>query len=144
MMLMTPLLLWAQEASIKVSGKSQVAVGEQFRIAFEANAEGKNFTPPSFSGFSVVGGPFTSTSSSVQIVNGSMSRSVSNTYSYVLRADKEGTFTIGSATLVVDGNTVKSDPYQITVVAAEEGSSTQSQTGATSSANTARPCTTDP
>ena len=136
--------IWAQEASIKVSGKSQVAVGEQFKIAFEANADGKNFTAPSFNGFSVVGGPFNSSSSSVQIINGSMSRTVSHTYSYVLRAEKEGTFTIGSATLVVDGNTVKSDPYQITVVAAEDGSVSQGQTGTTSSTNTARPSTNDP
>ena len=134
--------LRAQEASIKVLGKSQVVVGEQFKIAFEANADGKSFTPPAFNGFSVVGGPFNSTSSSVQIINGSMSRTVSHTYSYVLRADKEGTYTLGAATLVVDGEEVKSDPFQITVTAAEEGSGNTAP-GASSQA-TARPSTNDP
>lgn len=106
----------AQEARIKVSTKQQVSVGEQFKIAFESNADGRNFTPPAFDGFTIVGGPFNSTSSSVQIVNGSMSRTVNNTYSYVLRANKEGVFSIGSATLLVDGETIKSEPFSITVL----------------------------
>ena len=92
--LLAHITMAAQEPSLKVSSKRQVAVGEQFRIAFEANSEGKKFTAPSFEGFSVVGGPFNSSSSSVQIVNGSMTRSVSNTYTFVLRAEKEGTFTV--------------------------------------------------
>ena len=107
----------AQEARIKVSTKQQVSVGEQFKIAFETNADGKNFTPPAFDGFTIVGGPFNSTSSSVQIVNGSMSRTVSNTYSYVLRANREGVFSIGAATLLVDGETIQSEPFSITVLA---------------------------
>lgn len=140
--LFATMAMWAQEASIKVSAKSPVAVGEQFKIAFEANADGRNFTPPSFNGFTVVGGPFNSTSSSVQVINGSMSRSVSHTYSYVLRAEREGTYTIGSASLTVDGNVVKSEPYQITVTAAEEGSNNTAQSG--SSGNASRSNTNDP
>lgn len=116
--ILAPLAMMAQEPSIKVSTKRQVSVGEQFRIAFEVNADGKNFTAPAFDGFTVVGGPFNSTSSSVQIINGNMTRSVSNTYSYVLRADRQGVFTIGSASIVVDGDVVKSEPCQVTV---EEG-----------------------
>ena len=106
--LLMPVALWAQTPTIAVISMSEVSVGEQFKIAFEANADGKNFTAPRFDGFTVVGGPFNSTSSSVQVINGSMSRTVKNTYSYVLRAESEGEFTIGSASMVVDGETVKS------------------------------------
>lgn len=133
MMFLAPLVLWAQDASIKVSAKQQVSVGEQFRIAFEVNADGKKFTAPSFENFTVVGGPFNSSSSSVQIVNGSMSHTVSNTYSYVLRADKEGKFTIGSASVVVDGDVIKSEPYQISVVADASSAGMASQGGQQSS-----------
>ena len=115
--LIMPMMLLAQTPSIKVIGKQQVSVGEQFKIAFEVNADGKNFNAPRFEGFSVVGGPFNSTSSSIQVVNGSMSRTVSNTYSYVLRADREGVFTIGAASIVVDGDVVKSEPFAVTVLA---------------------------
>lgn len=118
-LMMLPLALWAQEASIKVSAKKQVVVGEQFRVVFEINADGKKFSAPSFEGFAVVGGPFNSTSSSVQIVNGSMSRTVTNSYTYVLRAEKEGNFTIGSATCTVDREQIQSEPYTITVVAGD-------------------------
>lgn len=129
LMLVMPWALWAQDANIKVSAKRQVSVGEQFKVAFEVNADGKKFTAPSFENFSVVGGPFNSSSSSVQIVNGSMSHTVTNTYSYVLRAEKEGDFTIGSASVVVNGNVIKSDPYQVSVVMDASSAGTVSQSG---------------
>ena len=123
--LLVPVAVWAQTPSIKVSAKQQVSVGEQFKIIFEVNADGKKFTAPRFDDFTVVGGPFTSTSSSIQVVNGSMTRTVSNSYSYVLRADKEGSFTIGPASIVVDGDVVTSEPYTVTVVADASGAGTQ-------------------
>ena len=121
---MFPVMLVAQEARIKVSTKSQVVVGEQFRVVFEINADGKKFSAPSFEGFSVVGGPFNSTSSSVQIVNGSMSRTVTNSYTYVLRAEKEGSFTLGPASCTVDHEQIKSEPFTITVVAGDPQANT--------------------
>ena len=144
LMLLMPWALWAQDPSIKVSAKRQVSVGEQFKIAFEVNAEGKKFMAPSFANFTVVGGPFNSTSSSVQIVNGSMTRTVSNTYSYVLRAEKEGDFTIGSASIVVDGKTIESEPYQVSVVADASSAGAVSQGGQSSSSSQSQQGTTDP
>ena len=135
--------LRAQEASIKVSAKHQVVVGEQFKIAFETNADGKKFSAPAFDGFTVVGGPFNSTSSSVQIVNGSMSRTVSNSYSYVLRADKEGVFSIGPASMVVDGETIQSEPFSITVVAGDADFGGNAQAGS-SGTTQSQPSTNDP
>lgn len=125
--LLMPLALWAQAPNIAVISQSQVSVGEQFKVSFESNADGKNFTAPRFDGFTLVGGPFNSTSSSVQIVNGSMNRTVKNTYSYVLRAEREGEFTIGPASMVVDGETIQSQPFKVTVMAgnASTGSATQ-------------------
>lgn len=112
-----PAFVSAQEPSIKVLCKSQVVVGEQFQVGFEMNAEGKDFKAPSFTGFTLVGGPFSSSSSSIQMVNGSVTRSVKNTYTYVLRAENEGSFKIGSASFSVKGTTVSSDPYEVKVVA---------------------------
>lgn len=132
---LAPLAMMAQEPSIKVNAKPQVSVGEQFKVSFEVNTDGKRFTAPSFEGFTLVGGPFNSSSSSIQVVNGSMTRTVSNTYSYVLRAEQEGTFTIGSASITVGGDVVKSEPFTVTVMAdassagtAASGSSAQGNT----------------
>ena len=143
--MLLPLGLWAQNATLKVSTKSQVSVGEQFRVVFEANADGKKFTAPSFNGFTVVGGPFNSSSSSVQIVNGSMSRTITNSFSFVLRAEKEGAFTIGSASYTVDGTEIQSEPYTITVVAgAAEDNNAYSQGGSSGSVQAQPQSTNDP
>ncbi len=126
-----PLALWAQDDTrLTVSSKKQVMVGERFQVVFEANAEGKNFSAPSFDGFTVVGGPFTSSSSSFSMVNGSMSHTIKNTYTYALQAYKEGTFHIGSASLNVKGNKITSEPFDIKVVP-DDGShqSTPAATG---------------
>ena len=109
--------LWAQDnPTLTVSTKRQVMVGERFQVVFEANFEGKNFQAPSFEGFNVLGGPFTSSSSSVQIVNGSVTRSTKNTYTFALQAAQEGTFRIGSASLTTKGNKVSSEPFEIKVI----------------------------
>ena len=142
--LLMPMLVFAQEAQIKVSAKQQVAVGERFNVVFEVNAEGKGFNVSSFDGFTVVGGPFSSTSSSVQIVNGSISRSVSNTYTYVLVADKEGEFTIGPASIKVGGDIVKSETCTIKVVAGNAAPSASSQGGQSSGQGQTKTGTNDP
>jgi hypothetical protein len=121
-----PMTLRAQDdPQLTVSAKKQVMVGERFQVVFEANAEGKHFTAPSFEGFNVLGGPFTSTSSSVQIVNGSVSRTTKNTYTFALQAAQEGSFRIGSASLTVKGNKVTSEPFEIKVIP-DDGSNASS------------------
>ena len=116
-LMLCPLWLWAQDdPTLTVSAKKQVMVGERFQVVFEANAEGKNFQAPSFNGFTVVGGPFTSSSSSFSMVNGSMSHTVKNTYTFALQANQEGIFHVGSATLNVKGNKISSEPFDIKVV----------------------------
>ena len=83
LLMLCPLWLWAQDTpTLTVSAKKQVFVGERFQVVFESNAEGRNFQAPSFEGFNVVGGPFTSTSSSIQVVNGSISRTTRNSYTF--------------------------------------------------------------
>ncbi len=116
-LMLCPLWLWAQDdPTLTVSTKKQVMVGERFQVVFEANAEGKNFQAPSFEGFTVVGGPFTSSSSSFSMVNGSMSHTVRCTYTFALQAYQEGTFHVGSATLTVKGKKISSEPFDIKVI----------------------------
>jgi len=55
-----------------------------------------------------------STSQSTQIINGAMSQQVS--YSYVLQSNKKGTFTIGPATITVNGNPIQSNSLTINVL----------------------------
>lgn len=127
-----PSMMMAQDIELKVSAPKQVVVGERFQIAFELNEEGKNFSAPSFDNFTVVGGPFSSSSSSFQMVNGSMSHTVKNTYTYALQAYKEGTFKIGSASVTVKGDKVSSTPFEIKVLP-DDGSSSSGGASASQS-----------
>ena len=139
-----PIALWAQDdPRLTVSAKKQVVVGERFQVVFEANAEGRGFSAPSFDGFTVVGGPFTSSSSSFSMVNGSMSHTVKNTYTYALQAYKEGTFRIGAASLNVKGNTISSEPFDIHVLP-DDGSHAASSGGGGGSSQGQSQNTNDP
>lgn len=104
------------DVSFKVICKKQVVVGEQFQVSYELTGDGSNFEAPNFTNFEIVGGPFSSSSSSVQIINGSVTKSTTHTYSFYLRAIKEGTFTIPAATITINKKKFKSTTEDITVV----------------------------
>ena len=140
-----PMTLRAQDdPTLTVSAKKQVVVGERFQVVFEANAEGKNFSAPSFEGFTVVGGPFTSTSSSFQMVNGSMSHTVKCTYTFALQAYQEGTFRVGSASLNVKGNKISSEPFEIKVLPDDGSHAAPSGSGTSSGQSHSQQNTNDP
>ena len=111
------LLLWSTflfAADVKFVAsvsKSQVGVGEQFEVDFTLNGTGDRFTPPDFSAFQILSGPNEATSAS--IINGNSN--ISTTYSYILTATKEGTFTITAAAIIVNGHTLVTNPLKIKV-----------------------------
>ncbi|MBR0323531.1 MAG: protein BatD [Bacteroidales bacterium] len=128
------------DVTFKTICKKQVSVGEQFQVSYELNGDGKDFKTPNFTNFEIIGGPFTSTSSSVQIINGSVSRTNTQTFSFHLRAIKEGVFTIPSASVTVDKKKITSEPCEINVIASASGSS--SYNGATNNTNISKNNTT--
>ncbi len=110
------------DVSFKTICKKQVSVGEQFQVSYELNGDGKDFRSPNFTNFEVIGGPFSSTSSSVQIINGSVTKTNTQTYSFHLRAIKEGNFSMPQASITVDKKRVTSEPCEINVVASNRSS----------------------
>ena len=102
----------AAEITFEASAKSTVSVGERFQISFALNNNGSGFKAPSFAGFDILSGPNQSTSMQF---NGSTT-SQSLTYSYILQAAKEGTFTIAPAKIKVNGTEIESNELKITVV----------------------------
>jgi len=123
----------AQDVKFTASASKVVEVGERFRLVFELNARGSGFKAPDLSDFKVLSGPASSSSSSVQIVNGSVSQSVSNSYTYILSARKEGEFTIEPASISADGETYTSNKLRIEVIKGKKSSQQQSQSQAASS-----------
>jgi hypothetical protein len=93
-----------------------VAAGEQFRLGFTLNESGTDLQLPDLSNFDVLMGPSTSQSSSIQIINGKTTQSSSFSYIFILRAKKEGKFTIRPASIKVGGKTYESNELTIQVV----------------------------
>lgn len=94
--------------------KDKLGINERLRVDFTMNKDGDNFTPPNFEGFQVVMGPGQSIRNSW--VNGV--RTFSKTFSYTIAPTERGKFTIGQATIVIDGKTYKSLTKSIEVTAA--------------------------
>lgn len=97
----------------KVS-KQKLGLNERLRVDFEMNKDGDNFNPPSFEGFTIIGGPNQSVKNSW--INGV--RTYSKIYSYFIAPKKRGNFTISQATINIDGETYKTSPVKVEVTAA--------------------------
>ena len=126
---LTAFVAFAQ-SSIKVEAPNVVATDEQFNVTFIIEGENSptDFAWASNDDFQIQWGPQQGKSTSIQIVNGQRSKSVQSTYTYVLRPNKAGRFTLPVATAKVKGKTISSEPVSIEVVAA--GSSSNSQSAA--------------
>jgi len=114
----------AQKLSVSAD-KNPAIVGEQILLQYSIDTQGNNFKSPNFNGLRVLSGPNPSTQSSYSYVNGKSQNSTKTTYSYYLKATKEGTFKISPATIKVDGKTIKSKSYQIKIVKGSEKNKAQ-------------------
>ena len=96
---------------------AEVAVGEQFRLTYTVNTQNVNGfrvgTIPAE--LEVLMGPSTSSQSSFQMVNGHTSSSSSITYTYIICANKAGTYSIPAAHISVGGKTIASNQLRIKV-----------------------------
>jgi len=108
--------IFGQDIEFTASAKEVVEAGDQFRLIYSVNGQASGFRTPSIKGFSVVSGPNQSQSSRMQIVNGQVSQSVEYTFTYILQASSEGTYTIPPASVNVAGKTYQSNPVTIKVV----------------------------
>ena len=103
--------------NISVQAPSHVSCGENFRLSYVIPTQDvENFRAGNVpEGLEVITGPYTSRSSSFQMINGHTSSSSSITYTYTLYAAKNGTYTIPAAKAVINGKTVASSAVKITV-----------------------------
>lgn len=103
--------------TIHVSAPSHVATGENFQIAFTLNTNDiDDFRLGNVpDGLAMVAGPYKSSQSSIQMINGHTTSSASTKFTYTLYAEKSGTYTIGAARANINGKTVASSPIKIVV-----------------------------
>ncbi len=125
----------ADEVVFRAQAPKQVVVGRPFQVTYTVNQRSRDLRAPEFTDFDVLSGPYTSTSSSTSFVNGKRTSSFEQTYTYMLMAQKEGTFTIGPATVKVDGENVQSNGVRIQVLPEDQQPAQSAQGGGQSQQN---------
>ncbi len=93
----------------------EIVLGSYVDVQFILeNEDGRNFKPPSFKDFDILSGP--NRSSSMRVVNGSMSKKLS--YSYSLSPKKTGNFIIGAASIESSSGKKYTEAQRIKVIKA--------------------------
>ena len=104
--------------TLTANAPQQVAVGQQFRLTYTVNThdvQGFRIGQIPSDAFEVLMGPSTSTQSSFSMVNGHTTQSSTITYTYILSALKNGTFTIPAASVTAGGKQISSNAVKIQV-----------------------------
>ena len=119
--LLTVLLVSAglMAQTVRVEAPNLVAANEQFNVTFSIEGEHtiSEFEWSPGDAFHVIWGPQKSSSTSLSIVNGKRSKTVTNSYTYVLMPQQTGTFTLPGGTATVQGKKTSSRAFTIEVVA---------------------------
>ena len=111
------------------SAPSHVAVGEQFRLSYTVNTQDvSEFRAGAIPDeLEVLIGPNRSMQSSYQMINGHTSSTSSITYTYIVAATKNGTYTIPPAHVVVNGKSIASNAIKIQVSGTPQSGSSARQ-----------------
>lgn len=123
--LATSFVLSAQKVRFTAEAPATVYLNTPFQLVYSVNADADNLNTPDFQFFEILAGPFESHSSSYQSINGKTTSSVENAYTYTLMAQKEGTFKIPAASIVVNGQKVACN--NITIKVLPEGKAPKGQ-----------------
>jgi uncharacterized membrane protein len=107
--------MFADGVTFTGKAPSRVGVGQRMQVQYTINEKPSSIQLGNIPGFKMVGGPSQSSSSSVSIVNGSMTSSNTYTYTYTLEAVSEGTYTLEGAIAVVGGTKYTSNSISVTV-----------------------------
>lgn len=122
--------VFGQNISFKAQAtSSKVGVNDAFEVTFTiTNAKSlSDFTPPKFSGFTVLNGPMQSTNEYMEISNGQRTVTRSIIISYVIKANKIGKHSIAKASATSAGNVIQSNTVAVEVVKASQNQTPQQQ-----------------
>lgn len=123
------------QITFRATAPSTVVKGEQFRLSYTLNKEGKDIRlPANMDGFEVLFGPSVSTSYSQQTINGKTTSESSVSYTYILMPSKVGSYSLEPASITVDGSKYRSNSVDIKVIEASQVPKSQSSPGGSGSA----------
>lgn len=108
----------ADDITFVISAPANTVKGAQFQLQYVLRGgEGQNIeVPDNIKGFDVLFGPSVSQMYSSSNINGKVTSESNITYTYLLMAKEEGTFSLPAATVKVNGRSYKSNTVQIKVL----------------------------
>ena len=107
----------ADNVSFSTSAPRQVVKGQTFQVTFTLiNANGQDIRVPDFPGCRILYGPAVSQGSQYSNINGRATSQTEESYVYTLRAEKEGTYQIGAATIKVGGKQMSTSPVSLKIL----------------------------
>ncbi len=94
-----------------------ISAGQKFFVTFrlENGEDVSNFKAPQIAGCKLVYGPSTSTSSTYQSINGRQTSSSRVEFTFTYKAEHEGTFTVGEASVMSNGKRYTTRPVKFSV-----------------------------
>jgi hypothetical protein len=119
--------LVAQDVKLTATAPNSVIKGSRFQLVYSVNSEASDLRVPDIPDFQILMGPTTSHSSSTLMINNQISRSNTYSFTYILRGDKAGRFTIPPATVIVDGKRIESNSVSIEVIEGDDAAKQQAQ-----------------
>ena len=108
-----------QDAKFSVSmSTDSILLGNYFQVKFTLeNAQGSNFSAPSFEHFNIISGP--NTSSNFSMINGEVNQSIS--YTYYLEPKDIGNYYIEPASIDLEDAILETQPKEVMVVPNPDG-----------------------
>ena len=129
----------ADEISFVASAPNAVVIGQQFRLTYKINrGNAKEPRIPAIEGFMILSGPNRSSESSYRMINGQATSSQSVTYTFILKADKEGSFKLPAATVEVEGKQITSNSVDIKVLPQDKQQQQATNAGGNNGATSAQ------
>lgn len=116
----------ADDVKFTMSAPDIVSTGEQFSLTLSLNASGEDLRMPDISNFDILMGPSVSQSHSFSAMNGKMTQSVNYSYTYILRTQSEGTFTIPPASIKSGRTVYQSNSLTIKAIKGRQQAATNS------------------
>lgn len=111
---------FADEVSFLVSAPDSVVVNKRFQVEFQINQKVDSLPAmPDVEGLKILYGPGYSTSTSTEVINGNRTTRHSLRHTYIVVAEREGEVTIPSVLVVVNGDSIASEPLTIKVLPKE-------------------------
>ncbi|MEI8047766.1 MAG: BatD family protein [Bacteroidota bacterium] len=116
-LLVIPGLLLAQVVSFSAQAPKQVYLGQRFQLTYTLNSsEGQGFMGPEIVNFDILSGPMMSSGTNIMNINGKLEYTSSSSFTFILEANKAGTFTIPQAIISVKGKRYMSNTLTISVL----------------------------